>query len=255
MNFSIVVPTRGRPDNIKRLLDSIAQTTSMPKKIEVILRLDLDDKPTIDFLKKCVYECKYPFSIKLVIKERNEYISDLWEECLPDAVGDRLFMCADDVIFRTKGWDSIISERTPRADSNVYFIWGNDKNQREKLATLPILSRGWVNLVGYFVPRGYKRDYCDTHLQDIAIRLKKLGHNRMHYFSDVIFEHMHPTCGKAQWDETYKYRLKMGVKDEHPGAHTYSSKERERQETANRLAARLKPTNKVHKVQSKPKKP
>ena len=211
-------------------------TTDDPKKIEVIFRVDLDDEKTLNLVKSF----KAPFKIKIVKDKRNECLSDLWEECMPVATGDRLFMCADDVIFRTKGWDSKIVKKTPKARENIYFIWGNDKNQGKDLATLPSLSRGWVNAVGYFVPSGYKRDYCDTHLQDIAARLKKLGSNRMTYFKNVVFEHMHPTAGKAKWDETYRYRLKMGVKGDHPGAHTYSSRTSERQKIAEKLHKKLK---------------
>lgn len=41
--ISILLPSRGRPDNIVRLANSIFETASDPSEIEIIVRLDEDD--------------------------------------------------------------------------------------------------------------------------------------------------------------------------------------------------------------------
>src|SRR2546425_3059127 len=43
LDFSILLPTRGRPARVRRLLDSIALTAGEPARIEVVLYLDEDD--------------------------------------------------------------------------------------------------------------------------------------------------------------------------------------------------------------------
>lgn len=211
MRFSICVPTRGRPENVKRLIDSIYSTASKPSTVEIIFRTDNDDKGArrtksaiTENIKKLKEENRV--HIKMAVGERLQYLSDLWEDCYSHAISDRIMMCADDVIFRTQGWDNTIANGTPNADKNIYFIWGNDLNQRRGLATLPMMSRLWIETVGYFVPKGYACDWCDTHIHDIANRLANLGSDIRCYFGDVVFEHMHPSVGKAKWDDTYGFR-------------------------------------------------
>ena len=195
---------------IHRLLQSIRSTAKNPNGIEIILRIDSDDLKTIAFTKR--YD-KHPLKIK--IKDRSKFISDLWEDAYKLTSADRIMVCADDVIFRTDNWDEIIAKASPKPDKNVYFMYGNDLLQGKGLATLPILSRSWVKLAGYFMPRGYKVDWCDTHLHDIARRLAKIEgidpKAHIKYFSEIIFEHMHPNLGKAPWDKTYAFRRKMGT--------------------------------------------
>src|SRR5262245_58874148 len=44
--ISLIVPTRGRPQQLRRLLDSLAQTTAARDALEVILVIDDDDATT-----------------------------------------------------------------------------------------------------------------------------------------------------------------------------------------------------------------
>ena len=43
-DISIVLPTRGRPNRLKSLLESIKKTTKFSDKIEIIIRVDNDEK-------------------------------------------------------------------------------------------------------------------------------------------------------------------------------------------------------------------
>jgi hypothetical protein len=229
MRFSIIIPTRARVSNIQRILASLNLTLEQPNKTEVILRLDDDDGEVLEACKKI--NTKY--KLKKVVKPRNEdFLSDLWEDCRERAVGSRFMMCADDVVFKTKNWDAIVAQGTPNPEKLFHFVYGNDKIHGKGLATLPIVSRAWVETVGYFVPRGYTCDYCDTHLQDIAIRLNKLGCNVIQYFDNVVFEHRHPVAGKAKWDKTYSFRRKKHDK----AVREYNHRAVERAKKAERLA-------------------
>ena len=48
--LSLIVPTRQRTDQLSRLLDSLAATTSRPGDVEVVLVIDADDQPTLERL-------------------------------------------------------------------------------------------------------------------------------------------------------------------------------------------------------------
>lgn len=203
--ITIVVPSRGRPSNIRRLVSSICDTAADISKIEIIVRLDKDDSNLEEYVRILN---KFKIDITKIVGEKTENLSDLWNKSYKRVKYDRIMMMADDVIFRTKNWDRMVVEASPRPQNTVYLIWGNDLNQKQDLPTLPILSKAWIDNVGYFVPEGYVCDFCDTHIYDIAIRLKKIGHNCMVYLKNVVFEHMHPTIGKAKWDDVYNSRRK-----------------------------------------------
>ena len=211
--FSICVPTRARGVGLIRLIKSINNTANKPSKIEIVLRIDEDDIIARSSAKEIQHNQNIKCNIKKIILPRNEFLSDLWEDCYQQATSNRLMMCADDCIFRTAGWDTIIAEASPNPGCKPYFLYANDLLQGKGLAVFPIMSRAWVECVGYFVPRGYRRDWCDTHLHDIATRVaaddRIDGRSVKKYFKEVVCEHMHPAAGKAKWDKTYTYRLKM----------------------------------------------
>lgn len=235
--FSICVPTRGRQLGLTRLAKSIDSMSDNPELVELILRIDDDDHVASQAANDLVGRIRCP--IILVVLPHNEFLSDLWEDCYPSTHADRIMMCADDCVFRTKGWDTRIAAVSPDSGRKVYFLYGNDLYQKGQLAAFPILSRAWIECVGFFVPRGYHRDWCDTHIHDIANRLKSeqgiLKGTIVTYFKDIIFEHLHPAAGKAKYDKTYTARLKMPCE-----ARQYHKRGAERSAAALKLARYIK---------------
>ena len=47
--LSLIVPTRGRPDQLRRLLDSIKDTAARPDSLELVLVVDEDDPASVSF--------------------------------------------------------------------------------------------------------------------------------------------------------------------------------------------------------------
>src|SRR5260370_30837925 len=47
--FSLIVPTRGRIEQLRRLLDSLVATAAHPVLLEVVLVVDEDDLPSVQF--------------------------------------------------------------------------------------------------------------------------------------------------------------------------------------------------------------
>ena len=199
------------------------------------MRIDDDDKEGLRAAKD-LEDSDLKVTLIKVIKPRNEYLSDLWDECYELAHANRIMACADDCVFRTQDWDEPIIAASPRPNKIVYFMYGNDTIQKNLLATFPIVSRAWVECAGFFMPRGYKRDWCDTHLYDIALRMKREhGINPRSlgwYFKDVIFEHQHPAHKKQfKYDKTYSDRLKMPCESKQ-----FDRRSSERSKIAKRIA-------------------
>ena len=196
IDISLLVPTRGRPKLLRRLFDSLADTTSRLEKIEIILYIDDDDLPTHEVTHASLQLIK-------LIKSPGEKMGRMNQMCYEASRGRYLMLMNDDVVFRTKAWDERTLNAFTRFPDDIALVYGNDLHQQESVATLPILSRAVCGVLGGICPRDYLNVYIDVHLLDVFKKLAKLGHHRIAYLADVIFEHMHHEVGKSSMDATY----------------------------------------------------
>lgn len=139
-------------------------------------------------------------------------LSEAWNKAAEIATGDILMHAADDIIFRTAGWDEIITAEFERFDDRIAFVYGRDGYQDERLGTHGFLSREWVETVGYFVPPYFSSDYNDVWLHEVAGMI-----GRRIYVPEVLIEHMHPDAGKGELDQTHQERIARHLKD-NPGS-------------------------------------
>jgi glycosyltransferase involved in cell wall biosynthesis len=194
--ISIIFPTRGRPANVKRLLHSLLETsTVMP---EVIVYVD-DDDTTID-------EVKSLNEIKVISGPRRMLsgaYSECWNVCASSASGDILMIAGDDLVFRTVGWDRMVEDAFVESSDKLIFVHGDDGFWGDRFGTHGFLHKNWIEIMGYFVPPYLYCDFVDTWWNCVAD-----AYNRRVYLPFVT-EHMHPNFGKAQSDQTYKDRIKV----------------------------------------------
>jgi hypothetical protein len=185
------MPTRERPLNIYRLWQSILETADDVSNIEMILYIDEDDH-SYDNL-------EVPF---IKVSGERIILSEMWNKCYEKASGDILMHCGDDIIFRTKGWDTIVSNKFKEYPDNIAFVYGNDgSNFNGVFGTHGFIHKDWVEAIGYFVPPYFVSDYNDTWLNDVA---KMIGR---HIHVDILTEHMHYLFGKAVIDKNTLDRL------------------------------------------------
>jgi hypothetical protein len=115
--------------------------------------------------------------------------------------GEYMMLLNDDVVIRTRGWDTTILACFRRFPDPVALVHVNDTLIRDYLCTFPILSRVYCELIGGICPTAYQRYRIDDHIEDVFNLLAVLGHRRTVYLPDVIFEHLnavqHPTAGRV----------------------------------------------------------
>lgn len=218
--ISLLVPTRKRPERLAEMISS-ARATSNSGQIEILCYVTHDDASYDDVAKS--------LSAAFIRGPRRTF-SDLWNPLVPYAAGDIFMLCADDVIFRTTGWPEIVEQAYADCADKILCVHGDDLHPNGKsFATLPFVSRKWVETLGYFTPDGFTCDWCDTWIQDIAdmIRRKRL--------LPIVTEHVHPLWGKAPVDETYAEAQANRTKD--PNARQYMQRFSERQADAEKLRA------------------
>lgn len=192
--ISILCPTRGRPENVKRLLESLKATCAAEP--EVIFYQDEDDETVLE-----VGDCR-------VIRGPRRTLSACWNECAKVATRDILMVGADDIVFKTKGWDTIVEEAFAKSTDKILMAFGDDGAWGDRLATHPIVHRKWFEAIGYITPPHFSADYCDTWIYEIAQAI-----NRKVYLP-FVNEHLHPVWNKAEMDATYQDKYQRLEKDE-----------------------------------------
>ncbi len=190
MNLGLLIPTRGRPENVLRLLKSVRDTASVPKQITTYLWIDDDDSSADGHM---AYFAAQGAKIHRGPRMQLSHVYNRLTELSDDPI---LFSGADDIVFRTQAWDDRI--RAQFAEDPHCLVYGDDGLQHENLCTHPFVSRDSVTMLGYFYP-----DTGDVSLTDVWLMLMYQHLGRLRYLPDVFIEHMHFLNGKAQYDETY----------------------------------------------------
>lgn len=207
--ISILTPTRGRPDNIVRLVKSACDTAFDRDRLEFIFYIDVDDELSGRQVERLAMTGQYP-SLMIIAGERI-MLSEMWNECARHARGDIMMHCGDDIIFRSNNWDELVIAEFNKYPDKIVLVHGRDGYQDARLATHGFRHRNWMSVVGNFVPPYFSSDYNDTWVTEIADAL-----GRRSYLESVYTEHMHPVAGKAEMDQTHQDRLERHARDD-PG--------------------------------------
>jgi glycosyltransferase involved in cell wall biosynthesis len=194
--FSLIVPTRQRPAQLARLLDSLAATAARPEALEVVLVIDADDPASAGV-------AHGRLALKRVIVPPGLPMGALNTAGYEASAGDWLMLLNDDVIARTPGWDNRFRACFRRAPDGIALVHANDTLFRDRLCTFPVVSRTFCRLAGGICPREYLRYRIDDHIEDVFNLLAVLGARRVFYLPDVVFEHCN-TVALPQGGLTYE---------------------------------------------------
>jgi len=193
-NISLLCPTRHRTQGLKRMWDSALNTAADPDKIELVLYIDYDDEETINFLKSNTLSN----IIKIISNpSQPEIYSNLHNICCQNSNADIVFSCADDLIFRSNGWDDLVINKFNEIKDKIAFLFPNDGHWGSKFGTHGFFHKNWFNGLGYLSPALFTVDYSDNYINDIAKAI-----NRSFYMENIFIEHMHWTFGKMEFDQT-----------------------------------------------------
>lgn len=187
----VIVPTRGRPENVARLEQAIKDTET--SRADFLYVVDHDDPKAEEYVRMGLNRL-------IVIHDRLRLGGTLnWAARKYTELYDAIGFMGDDHLPRTTAWDLRVLEaldvETGQAPRVVY---GNDLLQGANLPTAVFLHSRIVRALGYMVPPGMIHLYLDNFWKDLGQSL-----NGLVYLPEVVIEHMHPVAGKADWDERY----------------------------------------------------
>jgi hypothetical protein len=198
--ISLLVPTRKRPEKLRRMIDSVHATAL--NDVEILCYVTPDDSSYKEHV--------WPIGPISFITGPRLIMSDLWNALLPHAHGDILQQTADDVVYRTPQWDRYIEEAFAEVPDRILLVHGHDGHWNgENFGTLPFVHRRWAETLGYFTGPGFSVDFSDTWPNDVA---NLIGRRK---YLPLYFEHLHWIWGKSEMDETYQeiqdVRLQEGM--------------------------------------------
>jgi hypothetical protein len=182
----LIVPTRGRPQQLAALLRGLSQTVSDLCGIELILVTDADDPVSRA-------APRTPFHIRHVVVPPGQTMGALNAAGYEAARGRYLMLLNDDVTPRTPGWDDVVRRIFSFYPDDIALVHVNDLVMQRHLCTFPIVSRTFCEIAGGICPREYRRYRIDDHIEDHFNLLNVLGERRIIFTPDVVFEHHNHT--------------------------------------------------------------
>jgi hypothetical protein len=158
IDISILMACRNNHSQFKDALNSLSTLCSNKSKVEIILKVDLDDQ--IKFYRSKLNESGFPF--KILEYDKMDGYNDLhvfYNDLAAISSGKLLWLSTDDVIVESANWDSIIikeyeEELAKRKEitDNIFII--NFKNNSDIFPPqrAPMVTREFYKKLGYLSP-------------------------------------------------------------------------------------------------------
>lgn len=227
--ISLIVPTRGRPQQLARMLASLVDTTQCLAKLEVVLVVDADDPASRDVRQERL-------TIRHVVVPPGLTMGSLNRAGVSASTGDILMLLNDDVVARTTGWDESIRACFMAFPDGIALVHVNDTVFRKALCTFPIVSRRFCELMGGICPPDYRRYRIDDHVEELFNLLGHLGERRSLYLPDVVFEHLNHVINEHGDRQYFSEPTTLAM-----DAELFDRRFKERCELAIRLKSHLHP--------------
>jgi glycosyltransferase involved in cell wall biosynthesis len=181
--ISMILPTRGRVNSLRRFLESVVIYTDRPHQLEIILVIDEDDRESIAF--------EFPgLCIKKRIVRPGQSMGMLNQFGFEVSDGRYLMLANDDVVIKTHHWDSVLKSTLDKWKDKMVLAHINDLIFQQTLCTFPIVSREYCEIAQGICPTGFHKYAIDDHIFSTFRIAAALGANRIIFFPFIIFSHL-----------------------------------------------------------------
>ena len=192
MKFSIIHPSRERPNMARETVYNWLKKAKSPDEIEYFISLDKNDPMINDYLAKFTNFV----NTKVVIND-NRSIVDAVNKAAAISKGEILIVVSDDFDC-PENWDTEILRHS--ANKKDWLMKTLDGIQ-EWIVTLPIMDRYYYENFQYIYFPDYLHMFCDTELTTVADFTGKI------IKAPVLFKHNHYVTGVNKNDDVYKKAL------------------------------------------------
>lgn len=155
---SIIAPTRGRVELLRKMLDSLTATAR--GQVEVVLRCDRDDPETVNYLRTR----SHPFIVGSRLKGYAT-LATLVNEAVRLSTADLVMVVNDDAEFLTEGWDVKLVEAAAKYPDGVFDL-GVTTVLNDGNFVFPCTSRRVIDAIGI---HHESLIYSDIWLRDVML--------------------------------------------------------------------------------------
>lgn len=153
--IALLCPSKGRPAKLKRMWESAKATSTQPLKL--YLAIDAKEWP--------LYQDLIAANVQFFTMPDLMPTAHKWN-LLADAAmlkksNQIFFLAGDDMIFETEGWDTAL-------ETNKIHIYALQDSRDEDGTPHPIMTREYIEAMGYFVPPIFMHWFIDTWTVAIA---------------------------------------------------------------------------------------
>ena len=197
--ISVILPTRGRRDVLKKSVESLINNASDPSRIELLLGIDEDDAGLNEFIK----DEMAPFLKSKKVEARANIFKPIGYENLHVYIntlagassGEWIFFWNDDCLMKTKNWDNNIDKHTGK----FKLLAPKDNHNGHPYAILPIVPRDWFILLGH-LSQNAQNDAWLSHIAYMLDIFERIDVEIIHDRADITGNNN---------DDTFKNRKYM----------------------------------------------
>lgn len=191
MSLTVIVPSRARPGNARRLVEAFEDTCALPDTL-LVFGVDDDDPAGGEYLPLRSGRVRVDVLPATGQPGMNAALNRMARGYAPDCTV--IGFMGDDHVPRSAGWDRSVAEALQAVPGVAY---ADDLLQGEALPTQVFLTSSVVTTLGWMAPPRQQHLYLDN----FWLRLgREVG---VTYLRGVVIEHMHPFAHKAPPDQQY----------------------------------------------------
>ena len=196
---------------MQQFIQSALAKAEDPQRVEILLYID-DDDPEFKQYKSSIanFEKKSGCNSISIILGPSVGVPRAANILFNKSTADVFLISNDDQVFIDHGWDTRLDKEIIKFPDNIFCIWFNDKWESRNFCTFPIISRKWIETLGYLQFPFFEHFFTDAWIWMLA---KAIG--RDHYIDDIVIEHRHWKTGKSEKDATYTKHLTTEGKSRH----------------------------------------
>lgn len=157
--ISVVLPSRGRPHLLEKMLASLYGTVRAAGQVEVVIRCDHDDPETISF----VQSLRHPLLISGPRYRGYASLATFVNEAARLSHGELVLVVNDDAEFLTFAWDDLLMQAASEYKDGIFDLSVDTVLNNENFV-FPCTSRRVVDLIGVHDERVI---YNDIWLRDV----------------------------------------------------------------------------------------
>lgn len=197
MSIALLCPTRGRPKELKRMIDS-ARATSEQGAVEFYIYMANDVPPEeYELNGSDIKLCRGPDWPTV------QSWNSLAEYAMEDSKNNIFILAADDMVFTTPYWDRAILDHYGALANKIHIYSLQDS--RDQLGTPhPIVTRQYIEAMGYFLPPIFLHWFIDSW----TVQIGKYNDCFTH-LKDYMLQHIKP-WDDGNGDETHMRIRRMG---------------------------------------------